>query len=787
MHGPTFAPAPVLPAPPVTLTPVPRPRPQRPAAKPDPAAGAGANLVLTYLRLHWMMILFAGSLAAVGLAYLAYSLVPDKYESTAILRVASTPTTFTAGADPNKGQTAFATYIKTLRTILKSDTVLGDALTNEKYRLDRLDTIKAQADPLKWLDEKLDVTSPEGSELIYIRLKGDKPEDVKKIVAAVQAAFIEQVVDRAANERGRIKTDLERALNNFLADFRKRLGAIERSTSGFGGSPAPVVQAGGVAPPVGPIAVDPTAGAGPAVNPIRQASSVAFSVPGSAAMAVTDTPEFKRRAADILQGEMHAAKQALAVYPERIAEAKARLAEAEAKQKAVGPQPRPSDQAMAAAAGHPDVINKRRDALEAERAAGAFATARDQNAPIVRDTRARAAAARVAADGAQYDQAEKLESPGHARKVEEAALVVKQAADTVRVLETNYRLAAAKYEQANKELAAIHIELKKADEAKAAIDLAKSEFMPRDKVLQSMVEQMLNEELVALAPSRVQIQQGASVPRMEDGKKQVMAALAAAAAGFALVGLGAVGYEFRARKVSSLAELRAGGPNVVGVVPFLPDVAAADPLKRADVAEAIDKLRATVAQEWLGRGTATILVTSPLADEGKALTAYRLATSLAQAGTRTLLVDFDLRTPTLHHFAGVENTHGVADILRGEADPRSGQILLPGGLAFLPAGAWNAPTTDDPAGLPPTLGAALDPLLHKLRSDVDCLIVHGHSILTAADTVELARRSDAVLLCALYRETRMPLVKRAADRIAGMAGPAAGVVYIGATRHEALC
>src|SRR5581483_10425621 len=174
-------------------------------------------------------------------------------------------------------------------------------------------------------------------------------------------------------------------------------------------------------------------------------------------------------------------------------------------------------------------------------------------------------------------------------------------------------------------------------------------------------------------------------------KKQIFATVFAGLMGFALVGLVAVGYETRAKEVSSLAELKAAGPStVVGVVPWTPDGAAArDPVKRADVNEAIDKLRAYVAQTWLARGATTVAVTSPLGDEGKAFTAFGLASSLAQAGYKTLLVDFDLRNPSLHPLAGVPNGTGVCELLRGEADPRGAVLALPNGLGFLPAGKWS--------------------------------------------------------------------------------------------------
>lgn len=84
-------------------------------------------------------------------------------------------------------------------------------------------------------------------------------------------------------------------------------------------------------------------------------------------------------------------------------------------------------------------------------------------------------------------------------------------------------------------------------------------------------------------------------------------------------------------------------------------------------------------------------------------------------------------------------------------------------------------------------GGRLEALLNRLKEPFDCVILHGHSLLTAAEAVEVSRRCDVVLLCTLNRETRLPMVKKASERIATMEIPFSGIVYLGATPQEALC
>jgi succinoglycan biosynthesis transport protein ExoP len=285
------------------------------------------------------------------------------------------------------------------------------------------------------------------------------------------------------------------------------------------------------------------------------------------------------------------------------------------------------------------------------------------------------------------------------------------------------------------------------------------------------------------SPKRVSVLQTASNPTQKETKKQIIGTVFAGLMGFVLVALGAVGYEVRVKKVSSLSDLQTATPTpVVGVIPWQPDGAAdLDSERKAEINESVDKLRSYVSQTWLARGATTVAVTSPLGDEGKAYTAVGLAGSLAAAGFKTLLVDFDLRSPSLHTLTGVANEAGACELLRGEADLRQTIHALPSGLHFLPAGKWS-----DAARLA-AVGGRLESLLARLREPFDCVVIHSHALLTAAESVEIARRCEVVLLCALCRDTRTTLLKRATERVAKMEVPYSGIVYLGSTPQEALC
>src|SRR4051794_669064 len=126
MTGPTFASN----APPAAPAPVPAPPPPkaparaRPGDKPEDNPGARA---LIYLKLHWLMIAFCGTLIGGTGSYAAYALLSSKYESYGMLQVSSVPTTLANQNNPQQARTDFVTYLKTLSTLVKSEFVLNAA------------------------------------------------------------------------------------------------------------------------------------------------------------------------------------------------------------------------------------------------------------------------------------------------------------------------------------------------------------------------------------------------------------------------------------------------------------------------------------------------------------------------------------------------------------------------------------------------------------------------------------------------------------------------------------
>ncbi|MFO0800295.1 MAG: hypothetical protein U0804_22740 [Gemmataceae bacterium] len=753
MNGPTFAPALAAPK-----SAPPRP-PARPAAKPD---GDGNGLrVLTYLQLHWLMILFCGTLLGAVGSYAAWELLASKYESYGLLQVSQVPPALAHQGNAQEARTDFTTYVRTMSGLIKSEFVLNAAMRDLKD----LPTVKAQKDPIKYLGEEVLVGAPDGSEVIRVSMASHNPADANKIVNAVQKAFLAEVVQKeVATKQARFRQS-EQAMQ----DMQKRLENMSRGHNlakapGDGVTP---VQAAEGTPGVLPPGVAPPAAAPP--------------VAGLELLAKLDPRALVARLA-ALQTEVDR------TLPIEIGAGKARMRELEGQIEAL--KKAPLDPAtLAAVDNDPQVVEQTARVRRAKANYDFAASAGRPDAPDVVNLGRVFEAQNARLAEVRREKAGLLEGGKRAAKGE----LLFNEWTTVKNQMARYetQLATARISVANLERMLNNLpqaaEVIRTDGRGGVVppsyDPADTDLRSRDGMYARLITQHEALKLDLLAGQRIQLLQPASSPMQKDVKKQVLGTVAGGLFGYVLVALGVVAFETVSRRVSSLADLKTIGPApVVGVIPGLPtDATGRDPARRAAANEAIDKLRAYVAQTWLSRGATCVAVTSPLGDEGKAFTAFGLASSLAQAGYKTLLADFDLREPALHAYAGVPNNVGACEVLRGETDPRSAVVTLPSGLAFLPAGKWSDEARQA------AVGGRLEAVLGKLKEPFDCVILHAHALLTVAESVAVARRCEVVLVCARYRETKLPLLEKATDRVAAMEIPYSGVVYVGATETEALC
>ncbi len=183
-------------------------------------------------------------------------------------------------------------------------------------------------------------------------------------------------------------------------------------------------------------------------------------------------------------------------------------------------------------------------------------------------------------------------------------------------------------------------------------------------------------------------------------------------------------------------------------------------------AEQFRFLRRNLEQKFPKGGV--LLITSPAPQDGKTLTALNLASYLAESGRPTLLVEGDIRKPSVHKAIGAPNDGaGVEEAMAGTIDPRE-SIQFIEQLSFYVA-MVNTPPVDPSRVIS---GNGTKRFLGWARENFDWVIVDSPPVLAAADVAQLATLVDAVLLVVRAQSTPRDLTTRAfemlGDRLSGV-------------------
>ncbi|MBJ6801415.1 XrtA-associated tyrosine autokinase [Geomonas propionica] len=169
----------------------------------------------------------------------------------------------------------------------------------------------------------------------------------------------------------------------------------------------------------------------------------------------------------------------------------------------------------------------------------------------------------------------------------------------------------------------------------------------------------------------------------------------------------------------------------------------------------------------------TIMVTSSVPREGKSLTALNLAVTLAQGLDHTvLLVDADLRRPSLHEYLGIAQGTGLSDILKGEAE--ISQTIVQTGIGKL-AVIRGGSQVDNPVELfsSQKMRGVVDEL--KMRYPDRYIIFDTPPVLPFAESRALANVVDGVLFVVKERLASQTEIREAYDHLKGSG--LLGVVY----------
>lgn len=178
---------------------------------------------------------------------------------------------------------------------------------------------------------------------------------------------------------------------------------------------------------------------------------------------------------------------------------------------------------------------------------------------------------------------------------------------------------------------------------------------------------------------------------------------------------------------------------------------------RSPIAEQYRILRTNLQSKRKASGAKVLLVTSAINGEGKSVTSFNLALSLAeQEGAKVLLLDADLRRGSIHTWLGLKEEKGLSTALTNGAALEDLVVRIPtAGLFVLPAG----PCPEHPAQL--LESGQMKRLMENLRRQFDVIVVDSPPLLSVADACILERLTDGTALVVQSGRTQRKTVLQA--------------------------
>jgi capsular exopolysaccharide synthesis family protein len=710
--------------------PQPQMLPQPPAAEEQGEGGLDILRILHSFRRRWLPAVVLGTVVGLCASVGTYLFAPrGGYEAVVWLRVRNKSDVMAFGG---RDSGEYDMYRRTQMQLLKSPFVINSALRSPGIA--ELRSLREERDPASWLSSSLQVFTPADSEVMQLKLMASTPEDAIKILNAVTAVYLDNIVNKDRTERLSKRDMLEKKFKENQAELRSRREVFNELAKTLG---------------------------------TRDSSEVSTQRSLLLDHLQTLRSQVVRNQQDIraIDTELSVLELEKTLTDDAIRESLEKEGETAGER---------IDQAVDAALFRdPQIAEmmKRYSEINSAISVQESRSVRGSNEPVVKRMRA---------------QREELIAMMEDRKKMLRKLAVGQGglqpgnggaegrrAVNPAVLKLRRDTLARSLEEASEEFDRVAKEVANAD-----IENRRAEIDQLARVTDQIGLQLESSSIDITSPARVNLVEEASVPGGDTRKKRILLAAMAGAAGMGLGGAIVVLLEYMTNKLNVPDEMsKRGGLRLIGSMPRL-----SRSRKRtgnSQLVESIDSIRTFVLQS--GREPPkVILVTSPGEHEGKTTFAAQLAASLARADKRTLLLDGDLRHPTVHLSLQVEAGPGFAELLRGEMKPD--EVIQPTSIERLFVVAGGAA---DEAAVNALARPELANAIKSFRNSFDIVVIDSGAVSMFVDALLIGQQSDVAIVSSMIDVSRIHQIVSAADRLRSAGVRILGGVVNGATSAPA--
>ncbi|MCB0194324.1 MAG: polysaccharide biosynthesis tyrosine autokinase [Anaerolineae bacterium] len=220
--------------------------------------------------------------------------------------------------------------------------------------------------------------------------------------------------------------------------------------------------------------------------------------------------------------------------------------------------------------------------------------------------------------------------------------------------------------------------------------------------------------------------------------------------------------------------------SIIGLIPVATEVKSSFMNGTSPEGEAFRRLRTNIFGAIHQNSQKTLLVTSAEPGEGKSTIVANLAYSVAQSGFSVVVIDGDLRLPTLHKIFNLKNEFGLSNVLNEEMRlspalqsthvPRV-HVLTSGPLPSNPSEMLGSPQMTD--------------IIEQLREQFDLVLIDTPAVLAVSDALVLASRVDNIFLVVGCAQASFKSVRTAQQQLASLSANSIGVVVNRAAQSKA--
>ncbi|MBN2291385.1 MAG: AAA family ATPase [Pirellulales bacterium] len=674
------------------------------AAEPVPETENTAAVYLHALRRHWLLGTVLGIILGGIFAVATFLLVPGYYTPFAFIRVSMSPESIVYAQD-HINIHDYEVFKNTQLGLIKSPYVFMAAL--RKKKIANLSIVKAENDALAWLQDEVRAGYINESEIMRVSLTSKKPKEATELVNAIVDAYIEEVVNKQERERRAMGAQLTQIYNSKENEVRSKRASLINLADKLdaANSESAKVQA--------------------TVN-IQELSSI------RAAMLQLQTSLGEAT------GALEAGKAMLA----RLEEMPVSEIELE---KLVRQDP--------VCKQHLEMIAGLRQAVAHS---GQMVMPGTRNSTTDRMA--------VQLEGIEQELEIRQNELRELLKGTKRAEIEEQiAAADVQVKIINERIA-----KLDAQLKAQVQKVSEIGRSSVDIEMMTSELKTLESALAEISVKREKLAIESRARPRIIREQVAQEPVTVDKPKlALILAVMFGGIGFLLPISGIVWWDVQKNRINSTEDVAKGiGLSVIGSVPVIPSRAirrlgsssGQDLYWNVRLTESIDSISAKLLRNATIDGKRVILITSAVSGECKTTLATQIAMSLARAGRRTVLVDFDLRSPVIDRSFQLPLVPGVSEVLCGEADVLD-SVCETGmnNLFVLTAGQSSH------HALQALANGKDQSMFAELQEDYEFVIVDGSPILPVADSRYLSQHVDTVVLSVFRDFSCMPKVVDACE------------------------